>query len=118
MPESAQQLAEDLRAWAADGAAPVRAAVDLLIKEGWLHRGDFVRAAVVWDGPQPWIRWLQAREFHDAAPRGSTTELAILDLAVTLADDRFRLSNMGRAHRQWIADAVAQAVGLGGGGPG
>lgn len=105
-------LAADLRSWASTETDPVRAAVGLLVLEGWHRRRDFIRACVHDDAGVPWIRWREAREFLDDGPRGSSTELAILDLAITLTEDRFHLQSMGRVHRQWIADAVRQAVGL------
>ena len=37
--------------------------------------------------------------------------MAILDLAVTLAEDRFRFRIMGAAHSKAIVRAVAQALG-------
>jgi hypothetical protein len=92
----------------------VAAAIGLVIKEGWPRRRDFVDAAVRWDDDQAWIRWDLARQFLDSSPTGSTTELTILDLAITLAEDRFRLASKGLTHRRWIADAVAEAVGLAG----
>jgi hypothetical protein len=110
--DHAENLADDLRVWASTEADPVRAAVELLILEGWHRRRDFTRACVHDDAGVPWIRWHEARGFHSSNPRASSTELAILDLAVTLAEDRFRLSSMGHVHREWIADAVRTAVGL------
>ena len=41
----------------------------------------------------------------------STSERAVLDLAVALGEDRFRLANMGAAHRRAIVQAVARALG-------
>ena len=104
-----------LRRWTATHDAHVRAAAELLIwHEHWLRRPDFRRACIhddtVVDGSL-WINWRQAREFCDSAPRGSTSELAILDLAVALGENRYRLSSMGHAHSRAIAQAVARAVG-------
>lgn len=95
----------------------VRAAVELLIWHGgWLRRADFTTACVRREaGPaarEAWIDWDAAREFVDAGAVASTSELAILDLAVALGENRFRLSIMGSAHSRAIADAVRQAVGL------
>lgn len=66
------------------------------------------------------IRWHLAREFSNKitagdldAPRASTGEAAILDLAVALGEDRFRLANMGSAHRKAIVEPVTRAVGRG-----
>ena len=101
--------------WTNDHDLHVRAAVELLIwHEHWLRRRDFRRACVhddtAIDG-SAWINWRQAREFYDSAPRGSTSELAILDLAVALGENRYRLSIMGHAHSQAIVQAVARALG-------
>ena len=110
---SLDALVASLRAWTRGHDAHVQAAVDLLIwHEFWLRRRDFTRAAVVTRGREAWIDWDAAREFTDGKPRSSTSELAILDLAVALGENRYRLSIMGSAHSRAIADAVAQAVGV------
>ena len=109
-------LVAGLRAWTKDHDPHVRAAVELLIWHGgggyWLRRADFTTAAVKRSRREAWIDWSAAREFVDAGPRASTSEMAILDLAVALGEDRYRLNIMGAAHSQAIADAVRQAVGL------
>lgn len=113
MPDATETLITDLRAWARTHDAHVRAAVDLLAwHEHWLRRASFVAACVVRHGGTRVIDWREAREFSDSAPRGSTSELAVLDLAVALGENRFRLNSMGAQHRQAIADAVRKAVGL------
>lgn len=100
-----------LRRWAWGKDRRDVAAVDLLAwHERWLRRADFVKAAVVKRGTATAINWDMAREFLDSGPRGSTSELAILDLAVTLAEDRFRFGIMGDAHSRAIVRAVAQAL--------
>lgn len=102
-----------LRRWTRNHDYHVRAAVELLIwHEFWVNRADFTKACVHpgRDGTT-WINWGQAREFADSGPRGSTSELAVLDLAVALGEDRYRLSRMGTQHRNAIIRAVAQAVG-------
>jgi hypothetical protein len=62
-------------------------------------------------GGQAWIDWDAARAFADAGPGASTSQLAILDLAVALGENRYRLSIMGAANSRSIATAVARAVG-------
>jgi len=104
-----------LRRWTQNHDPHVRAAVELLVwHEHWLRRADFRKACLhddtATDG-SAWIHWRQAREFFDAGPRGSSSELAILDLAVALGENRYRLSIMGDAHSRAIARAVARAVG-------
>ena len=108
-------LVRALRRWTADHDPHVRAAVELLVwHEHWLRRQDFQRACIhddtAIDG-STWIHWRHAREFFDSGPRGSSSELAILDLAVALGENRYRLSIMGDAHSRAIAQAVARALG-------
>jgi len=111
--DSTEALIAGLRHWTRSHDPHVRAAVDLLIwHEFWLRRQDFVRACTKRSGPDTYIDWDAAREFVDAGTRASTSEHAILDLAVALGENRYRLSIMGSAHSRAIADAVAQAVGV------
>jgi hypothetical protein len=111
--DSAEALVTGLRAWTKDHDPHVRAAVELLIWHGtWLRRQDFVRAAVVRRHSSTWIDWDAARGFAGAGARASTSEMAILDLAVALGENRYRLSIMGHAHSRAIARYVAMAVGL------
>ena len=109
------ELVTGLRAWTKDHDPHVRAAVDLLIwKESWLRRGSFVRACVSWDSDGlAWINWDKARKFADskAAFPASTSELAILDLAVAIGENRYKLSIMGDAHAKAIVRAFACALG-------
>jgi hypothetical protein len=102
-----------LRRWAANMDRRDRAAAGLLAWHGhWLRRADFTAAAVEDRGVHLAVDWRKARAFCDAGPRGSTSELAVLDLAVTLAEDRFRFGIMGDAHRRAILHAVGVALGL------
>jgi len=90
-----------------------KAATELLIwHEYWLRRSDFASECVRDMGDGAYLRWQQAREFLDREPHASTSELAVLDLAVAIGENRFRLSSMGGQHRKMIAHAVAAAVGL------
>jgi hypothetical protein len=101
-----------LRRWTANHDLHVRAAVELLIEhETWIRRGDFQRACIERDAAEAWINWRKAREFSDAGSTASTSEMAVLDLAVALGENRYRLSIMGRANSRMIAQAVARAVG-------
>ena len=107
-------LITGLRAWTRDHDPHVRAAVELLIEHDvWLRRADFTRACVRSRGGEAWIDWQAARAFADTRPGASTSELAILDLAVALGENRYRLSVMGTANSRAIAAAVARAVGEG-----
>jgi hypothetical protein len=106
-------LVAGLRAWTRDHDDHVRAAVELLIAhEFWLRRADFTRACVHGTRREAWIDWNAAREFVNAGSVASTSQMAILDLAVALGENRYRLSIVGRVHAQWIATAVARAVGV------
>jgi hypothetical protein len=49
--------------------------------------------------------------FAEAAPPGSTMEMAVLDLAVALGENRFRFSSMGPGHALLARRAVARALG-------
>ena len=107
-----------LRAWTRGHARQVRAAVELLVAHGvWLDRGDFragcVRRATAEYGLDWfWIDWRAARAMFDAGgfTPASSTELAVLDLALALAEDRYRLSRMDPASSGLIASAVTAAV--------
>lgn len=113
-------IAAGLREQAA-GTPHKQAAVELLIwHESWLRRATFHKACLVRRGGVWTIDWTHAREFSDrvsagglGAPRASTSEAAILDLAVALGEDRFRLTNFGHAHRRSAAVAFMAACGLG-----
>ena len=78
-----------LRAWTRGHDPHVRAAVELLIEHDvWLRRADFTRACVRSCNGQAWIDWQAARVFADAGAVASTSEMAILDLAVALGENR------------------------------
>lgn len=123
MPEiSFDDLVTGLRGWARERTACERAAVDLLVwHETWLRRPDFKGAAITQlaAGLVARIDWYEAREFVDRyyAERGkpplpaSRNERAILDLAVALGEDEFRIANMGMVHRWRAANAFAAACG-------
>jgi len=111
-PDQAALIA-GLRAWIRDHDPHVRAAVELVIEhDSWLRRADFTRACVRSRGGEAWIDWQAARTFADAGAVASTSEMAILDLAVALGENRYRLSIMGAAHSHMIATAVARAAGV------
>jgi hypothetical protein len=106
-----------LHRWIDGHDAHVQAAVWLLLAhEVWPRRGEFLRACVnrSADGLY-WIDWTAARtafergEFDRAG--ASSTELAVLDLAIALGSDRFRFCAMGPANARAVATAVAHAVG-------
>ena len=101
-----------LRRWTHSHDPHVRAAVELLIEhETWIRRADFQRACVEHDSREAWINWRKARQFVDAGSTASTSEMAVLDLAVALGENRYRFSIMGPANSRMIAQAVACALG-------
>jgi hypothetical protein len=105
-------LARRLRRWTQNHDLHVRAAVDLLIDhETWIRRADFQRACVEQGAGEAYINWRKAREFVDAGSTASTSEMAILDLAVAIGENRFKFSIMGPANSRLIAAAVARALG-------
>ena len=111
-PDPHAALTAALHAWTQHHDPHVRAAVGLLIEHDfWLRRPDFTRACVRRDRREAWIDWRAARAFADEGPGASTSELAILDLAVALGENRYRLSIMGAANSRAIATAVARAAG-------
>jgi hypothetical protein len=101
-----------LRRWTRNHDPHVREAVELLIgHETWIRQADFQRACVERDGREAWINWRKAREFVDSGSVASTSEMAVLDLAVAIGEDRFKFSVMGPANSRMIAQAVARALG-------
>jgi hypothetical protein len=101
-----------LRRWTHDHDPHVRAAVELLIEhETWIRRADFQRACVELHAREAYINWRKAREFVDSGSKASTTEMAILDLAVAIGENRYKFSIMGPANCRMIATAVARALG-------
>jgi hypothetical protein len=101
-----------LRRWTATHDLHVRAAVELLAwHEYWLRRADFAASAIEKRGGHLVVDWHRARQYYEAGPRASTSEMAVLDLAVAIGEDRFRFGIMGSAHSKAIVRAVAQALG-------
>ena len=110
------QARRRMRAWSAGMDPHVHAAVELLIAhQTWLARRDFLAAAVRVRQPAvAWINWRDAREAFDAGrfDQSSTTERAVLDIAIALGENRYRLNAMGAGNASHIATAVALSVGL------
>jgi hypothetical protein len=100
-----------LRRWTKDHDPHVRAAVELIIWHGyWLRREDFTGecvhrsatfAVIDWDkaGGHPWY--------------ASSSEVAILGLAVAVGSDRYRLSRMNDEQAGAIVRAFAGALMVG-----
>lgn len=107
-----ETLVRTLTTWARTQDQGDIAAVWLLKEhESWLRRADFVTAAVVKHGSVTAIDWRKAGEFLDTRPVGSTSQLAVLDLAIALGADRYRFGIMGHAHAAMIAGAMRLALG-------
>ena len=115
-PTSATSAVIGLRRWARGHSPHVAAAVGLLIVHGtWPARPEFREACVERDRDGTcWIDWTAARTAFDAGEfaKASTSEIAVLDLAITLGQDRFRFSRMGPANARAITDTVAYALGI------
>ena len=108
---AADAIVAGLRAWTRHHDLHVHAAVELLIEHDfWLRRPDFVRACIHRSGREAWIDWAAARRFVNAGAVASSSEMAVLDLATALGENRYRLSIMGAANSRLIATAVARAV--------
>jgi hypothetical protein len=105
-------LAAGLRAWAS-GSSNNEAAVELLIwHETWIRQADFAARCVrTGANGDAWILWAGAADFAESGPRASSSELAVLNLAVALGEDRFGLSGFGRVHKRKAAEAFAHACG-------
>ncbi|QNG55628.1 hypothetical protein H6H00_15445 [Pseudonocardia petroleophila] len=104
-----------LHRWIDDHDPHVQAAIWLLLAhEVWPRRADF-RQACVHHSPDGgwWIDFRAARIAFDngAFDTAASTELAVLDLAITLGTDRFRFRAMGPGNARAVATAVAHAVG-------
>ncbi len=112
----ATSVAAGLRLWAENHDAHVRAAVELLIRHGaWLRRMDLHARALHRDPDGSyWIDWTSLRRDFDAGRYDHTParERAVIDLALAMAADRYRLSEMGTGNARLIADAVTTALGL------
>jgi hypothetical protein len=102
--------------WARGHDAHVRAAVALLIShQVWLRRVEFQSACLHRDPDGSyWIDWTAARSALETGvfDRASTSEKAVLDLAIALGCDRFRLWTMGTSKARLVTDAVAAAAGM------
>lgn len=105
------ELVAGLRAWA-EGDWIAKAATELLIShETWIRRRDFIDACTGSGEGMTRILWDDARKFANRRSlRASTTEQAVLRLAVAIGSDEYRLASMGRANAQAIVKAFATAL--------
>ena len=92
------EVTAGLQRWTSTHDAHVRAAVDLLIDHGhWLRDTTFLDEAVTKDSDgDVWINWRNAREALTSGKfsTASSTERAVLDLAIAIGSDQYRLSRM------------------------
>jgi hypothetical protein len=104
-------LAARLRAWAGERDLYSRAAVELLLdRGGWLRRVGSTRVCV---GRHSWgarIGVPAAGRYAGSRP-GGPGELAVLDLAGALGQNRYRLPIIGQAGARPITAAVARDAG-------
>lgn len=106
------KLIAGLRAWTKDHDPHVRAAVELLIADGfWLGREDFRQAAVPVTAGTAWIAWDRAGAFGRQAG-ASSSQKALLALAVSIGADRYRLSRMDDRQAGLVVRALATATGM------
>ena len=100
--------------WSREGDPHVTAALALLATHGyWPAREDFFTECVHVDGDgTAWIGWQAARRFAEDQPQASSSQLAILRLAVALATDQYRLSRTSVEEGAAIIRAVATATGM------
>jgi hypothetical protein len=106
---SFEEITAGLRAWAA-GDRLNTAAVELLIThETWLRRRDFLDACIDPSEDMARIGWDDARRFEPDS-LASTTERAVLRLAIAIGSDDYRLAAMGRANSEAIVQAFTTAL--------
>jgi hypothetical protein len=111
---SFEDRVKGLRGWPNYDGPHDRAAVELLIwHESWLRRADFTEACVVQlaAGLVARVDWFKAERFAATVRIASSSERAILDLAVWLADrgDNW-LKFRGDAHARAVVTAIAAAM--------
>ena len=115
-PGSATAAAVGLCRWVRSHDAHVRAAVGLLIaSEVWLARSEFRITCIERDDDGTcWIDWTDARAAFDTGrfAKASSTEIALLDLAIALGEDRYRFSRIDSAQARTVVEAVAAAGGV------
>lgn len=105
------ELVAGLRKWAAAKGDADKAAVELLAWHGfWLRRADFRKAAIRRVSGDVIIRWGDALAFAAIGPRCSSSERAVLRLAVMIGGDELGLSGFGHAHRRAVVRAFATAM--------
>ena len=111
------QLVRGLRGWVRNHDLNVQAAVELLISHDvWLRRTDLGfagRCVQPTSDGHYCIDWRAARAAFEAGEFtcASTTERAVLDVAIALGEDRYRFTHMGTANAQLLIEATTRALG-------
>jgi len=111
------ELTTRLRATARSHDLGVKAAVDLLIEhDTWLRKSTFVTRFVSYVHGSTYVDWLAVDKALEANLRdlmvASSSELAVLRLAVFLARDPMRLAVLGSSNAEIAARAFARALGV------
>lgn len=112
---SLNELVTKLRAWASGHDRHVQAAVDLLIEHGhWIGNRGFRDTCVHVEDRVAWIDWQDARQAFDSGRFGaaSTSEQAVLDYAIALAEDRYDFRGLDSRNAVAVLDATVHALGL------
>jgi hypothetical protein len=106
-----EDLERGLRVWAANDTHN-EAAVDLLAAHDfWLHRADFIAAAI--DPADPdfaRIKWAEAARFAAGDVYAPTSALAVLNMAILIGQDMYRLASLDRTNRALVVRAVTHAL--------
>lgn len=112
--ENHDRLIKGLNATAETSDCHVAAAVRLLIgHDRWARDETVVSFFMTFESDdRVTVNWAALRQQFDAGEfaYASTTEKAVLDFAIALAEDRYRLSIMGDKNCALIREAVAQAL--------
>lgn len=106
-------LYEVLRTTYADHENYRKAALELLIwHDYWLKNKTFSELAILEKGENVYISWPQLEESFNNGQfdYASTSQRAVLALAIDLALDRYRFAIMGDAHRAAILEAFTKAL--------
>jgi hypothetical protein len=108
---NAKDLEAGLRVWAANDPHS-EAAVDLLAAHDvWLHRADFTAAAIDPAGPDfARIQWVKAFEFAVGDVNAPTSALAVLNMAILIGQDMYRLASLDRTNRGLVVRALTHAL--------
>lgn len=114
--EDHTRLIHGLNAWAETSEPHVAAAVRLLIShEHWVRDETVVGLCMTTDvDGLVWVHWADLRRRFDAGEfaRGSTTERAVLDFAISLGENRYRTTAIGPHVGARMFEAFGNALGV------